>query len=202
VFTVQRRAWSGIICEYWVPACRNLLLNRICVQCQFWDHRTQQESGCEVCLNFIPEQGNTWLYSLGKSGIHEPCFRIRCSNWISFRQSIYPWMIRDILWWLCLRRVEMLIAILMCNWLYIIQHYRVSEYPEFFRNSSVRCACNRQPTHNLNYTGRFRCTWWLESRSHNSVSQFHTDNNRWRWYGTAASSKWHIEKCTASLKVN
>ena len=69
----------------------------------------------EVCLNFIPQRGYTRLYSSGKPAIHEPCLRIWYINSISLRQSVYPWMMRDILYWICLRRVEKLKAILLCN---------------------------------------------------------------------------------------
>jgi len=158
VYTVQRRAWSGMICEWWVPDCRNQPLNRTGVLCQIWDHCTRQESGSEVYLNIIPERGNTRLYSLEKPGIRELCLGIRYLNSISRRKSFYPRMIGDILCWICLRGVEMLIAILLCNWLWIIQHGWFSEYPEFFHNSSFQCAWHWEKTNNLNHTWRFKCT--------------------------------------------
>ena len=40
----------------------------------------------------------------------------------------------------------------------IIEHCGFSEYHELFRNSSVRCACNKQEPNNLNHTWRFRRT--------------------------------------------
>jgi len=40
----------------------------------------------------------------------------------------------------------------------IIQHCGFSEYHELFRNSSVRCACHKQETNNLNDTCRVRRT--------------------------------------------
>ena len=54
-----------------------------------------------MCLNFIPERGNTWLYASGKAEIGEPCLRIGYINSISLRLSLYPRMIRDILHWIC-----------------------------------------------------------------------------------------------------
>jgi len=130
----------------------------LCVQCQIWDHHTQQDSGSEVTLNLIPERGNTLLYSSGKPGIRGPCLKIQYSNSISCWQFFYSRMIPDILCWICLRIVTMLIAIRLCNWLWIIQHCWFSEYREFFCNSSVRCTWNRQEINNLNHTWRFRWT--------------------------------------------
>jgi len=69
----------------------------------------------EVCLNFITERRNTRLYSSGKGEIREPCLRIRCINSILVTLSFYRWTIRDILCWICLRKVKKLTAILFCN---------------------------------------------------------------------------------------
>jgi len=69
----------------------------------------------EVCLYFSTERGKTRLYSSGKREIREPCLRTRCINSISLRLSFYPWMFRDILCWICLRKVKKLTAIVICN---------------------------------------------------------------------------------------
>jgi hypothetical protein len=115
VYRVQRRACSGIIWKWWVAAGQNWPVNRICVGCQIWDHQPRQESESEVCLNFVPEWGNTRLYALGKPGIRELYLRIRYINSIAFRLPGYHCMIRDILYWISVRRVEKLRAILLCN---------------------------------------------------------------------------------------
>jgi len=115
VYRVHRRAWSGIICKYLVAAGQNWPVNGICVRCQIRDHELRQVSEFEVCLNFIPERGNIRLYASDKPGIREPCLRIRYINSILRRLYVYPWMIRDILYWICLRGVETLRAIPLCN---------------------------------------------------------------------------------------
>jgi len=144
-----------------------------------------------MCLNFIPEQGKTWLYSSGKPGIRKLCLRIRYINTISLRQSFYPWMIRDILCWMCLRRVEKLTAILLCNWLWIIQHCWFSEYPEYFGDFGIRCAQNSKATNNLDQSWRSKLPWVLGSCLQISVSQFHTVNIVWWWAVTAAWTDSH-----------
>jgi len=71
----------------------------------------------ELCLNFISEQGKTRHYSLSNPEIPQPSRRIQFIKSISLRPSFYPWMIRYILCWICLRKVKRLIAILFWNWL-------------------------------------------------------------------------------------
>jgi len=151
-------------------------LNRISMWCSIWDYQPWQESGSEVCLNSIPERGNTWLHSLGKPGIHEPCLRTRYINLISRRQFFYPWMIRHILCWIWLRKVKKSKVILICHWLWIIQHCWFSEYPELFRNFIVLGAWNRLVKYNSNHTRRFWRTWKLQSHFLIWFSLFHTDN--------------------------
>jgi hypothetical protein len=68
-----------------------------------------------VCLNFIPEEGNAQLYSSGKAGIWELCLWKRYINSISLRQLFYLWMIKDMVCWICLRRVMKKTAILLWN---------------------------------------------------------------------------------------
>ena len=80
------------------PHCRNYPLNRICMRCHLSDDHTRQESGSEVCLNLIPEWGNTRLDSSGELGVREQCLKIRYISLISLRQPFYHWMIRDILY--------------------------------------------------------------------------------------------------------
>jgi len=111
-------------------------------------------------------------------------------------------MIRYILHCICLRRVEKLTAILLRNRLWIIQHWWFSEYPEFFRYSSIRCAWNIQATHNCNQSWKFRHTWSHGSRWQISASKFHTDNIRWRLAETKARhilTQWNIRHCGISL---
>ena len=146
------------------------------MRCQIWDHQTRQDSAFEVSLNFIAEQGNAWRNSSGRPGIREPCLRIRYINSISLRQSSYPWTIWDILCSICLRGVKTLTAILLYNWLNIIQYGGFVEYPEFIRDCSIRCASNWHISNNLNQTWRFRHTWQHGSPSQISLSQFHTNN--------------------------
>jgi len=72
----------------------------ICVRRQIWDFQPQQVSGSEVCLNIIPERGNTQQYASGKPGICKLCLRIRYINSISHRQFFNHRMIRDELCWM------------------------------------------------------------------------------------------------------
>jgi len=111
-------------------------------------------------------------------------------------------MIRNILHWICFRRVEKLTAILLCNRLWIIQHWWFSEYPEFCRDSSIWCTSNRQATNNWNQTWKFRHTWSHGSHLHISESQFHTENIGSRSEGTTAGqilTQWNIRHRGISL---
>jgi len=98
--------------------------------------------------------------------------------------SIQGWL--DILYWICLWRVEKVTVILFCNWLYIIQHWWLREYPEFYRNSRIQCAWNWQGRKNWNQTWKYRRTWTHRSRLQISESHFHIDNIGRRWGVTAA----------------
>jgi hypothetical protein len=137
VYIVQRWAYSGLICNYRVVTCQSRPLNRICAWCQIWEHQTFQESGSEVCLIFIPEGGNTQLYSSGQCGIYVPHIRMWYIHVISLRQSFYPWMSRNQLSRNSLRWVENWTANHLCDWLSIIENFWFSEDPEFVRNNIV-----------------------------------------------------------------
>jgi hypothetical protein len=101
--------------------------------------------------------------------------------------SIPGWL--DIRSWTCLRRVEKLTAILLCNWLKISQYGWFIEYPESFRDCSIRCASNRHASNNLNQTWKFRRTWKHGSHSQISLSQFHADNIQWKCAASTDSHK-------------
>jgi len=101
--------------------------------------------------------------------------------------SITGWL--DIPSWICLRRVEKLTEILLCNGLKISQYGWFIEYPEFICDCSIQCASNWHASNNLNQTWRFRRIWKHGSRSQISLSQFHPDNKQGKWAALTDSHK-------------
>ena len=101
--------------------------------------------------------------------------------------SIPGWL--DIWSFICLRRVEKFTVFLLCNWLKISQYGYFIEYPESFGDCSILCASNTHASNNLIQTWRFRRTGKNGSRSQISLSQFHTDNIRWKCAALTDSHK-------------